>query len=122
LIKLRHRFRAGLSVVAPIAALAALVPASAAAAAGSHPALSRAAQPVAGEPILSPPLGRPAPATAVPDLAPGQASPWEALKNAPPFDPGTMLLASDGTVLVHSEPSSGGTSDWYKLTPDSAGS
>ena len=33
-----------------------------------------------------------------------------------------MLLASDGTVLVHSEPPAGGTRVWYKLTPDSAGS
>jgi hypothetical protein len=42
--------------------------------------------------------------------------------HAPPFYPGTMLLASDGTVLVHSEPPSGGTSAWYKLTPNSKGS
>ena len=33
-----------------------------------------------------------------------------------------MLLASDGTVLVHSEPPAGGTSAWYKLTPNSTGS
>ncbi len=33
-----------------------------------------------------------------------------------------MLLASDGTVLVHSEPPSGGTSAWYRLTPTSKGS
>jgi hypothetical protein len=44
------------------------------------------------------------------------------LKHAPPFAPGTMLLASDGTVLVHAEPESGGTSNWYKLTPDANGS
>jgi hypothetical protein len=33
-----------------------------------------------------------------------------------------MLLASDGTVLVHAEPSSGGTREWYRLTPDAQGS
>jgi hypothetical protein len=33
-----------------------------------------------------------------------------------------MLLASDGTVLVHAEPPAGGTRTWYKLTPDSTGS
>ncbi len=33
-----------------------------------------------------------------------------------------MLLESDGTVLVHDEPASGGTNVWYKLTPDSKGS
>jgi hypothetical protein len=36
-----------------------------------------------------------------------------------------MLLESDGTVLVHDEPDNnktGGTTEWYKLTPDSKGS
>ncbi len=36
-----------------------------------------------------------------------------------------MLLESDGTVLVHNEPdndTTGGTTDWWKLTPDSSGS
>ncbi len=36
-----------------------------------------------------------------------------------------MLLESDGTVLVHDEPDNnhvGGTTQWYKLTPDSHGS
>ena len=37
----------------------------------------------------------------------GTASPWTPLATAPPFSPGTMLLASDGTVLVHNEPSWG---------------
>ena len=53
-------------------------------------------------------------------------SPWTPLVNAPPFGtPGTMLLESDGTVLVHNEPdnnTTGGTTDWWKLTPDSHGS
>ncbi len=46
--------------------------------------------------------------------------------NPPPFGtPGTMLLESDGTVLVHDEPDNnvtGGTNIWWKLTPDSSGS
>ena len=46
--------------------------------------------------------------------------------NAPPFGtPGTMLLESDGTVLVHDEPDNnvtGGTNMWWKLTPDANGS
>jgi hypothetical protein len=50
------------------------------------------------------------------------ASPWTPLVHQPTFSPGTMLLASNGTVLVHDEPSSGATSAWYKLTPDSKGS
>jgi hypothetical protein len=36
-----------------------------------------------------------------------------------------MLLESDGSVLVHNEPDNnvtGGTSEWWKLTPDSNGS
>ncbi len=36
-----------------------------------------------------------------------------------------MLLESDGTVLVHNEPdnhTTGGTTDWWKFTPDSHGS
>ena len=36
-----------------------------------------------------------------------------------------MLLESDGTVLVHDEPDNnvtGGTNEWWKLTPDSDGS
>jgi hypothetical protein len=53
-------------------------------------------------------------------------SPWTPLKNPPPFKtPGTMLLESDGTVLVHDEPDNNkiaATNAWYKLTPDSKGS
>jgi hypothetical protein len=78
-----------------------------------------------------PPLGRATPSGLKPDLAPadtasGTASPWTPLTNPPPFGtPGTMLLESNGTVLVHNEPdnnTTGGTTDWWKLTPDSHGS
>jgi hypothetical protein len=53
-------------------------------------------------------------------------SPWTPLVNQPPFGtPGTMLLESDGTVLVHDEPdnnATGGTNEWWKLTPAANGS
>ena len=121
MIKLSRRYLVGAGVVAPIAALAALVPGNAVA--GGHPEAGRAAHSIAGwHPVLGPAGGTCQPAKAAPDLVPGQASPWQPLRNAPAFHPGTMLLASDGTVLVHSEPASGGTSAWYKLTPNSKGS
>ena len=74
-----------------------------------------------------PPLGRPKPSGLKPDFGPaGTPSPWTPLENPPPFGtPGTMLLESDGTVLVHDEPdndTTGGTAAWYKLTPDASGS
>jgi hypothetical protein len=51
-----------------------------------------------------------------------ETSPWVELANPPAFDPGTMLLASDGTVLFHNEPETGGTSEWFRLTPNAEGS
>ncbi len=120
LLKLSSRSRLAVSVVAPIAALAAMLPFSAASAAG-HPGAGRASLAHA-KPVVGPPIGRPKPAAAAPKYAAAGSSPWLALKHAPPFDPGTMLLASDGTVLVHAEPPAGGTSAWYKLTPNAQGS
>jgi hypothetical protein len=122
LIKLIRRSLVGVSVVAPIAALAALVPGNAAVAAGGHSSVGRPVHSFAGVRPKLDPMGRAKPAAFAPDLTPGQKSPWKPLKNSPSFDPGTMLLASDGTVLVHAEPPAGGTSRWYKLTPDSKGS
>jgi hypothetical protein len=78
-----------------------------------------------------PPLGRAKPSGLKPDLRPAgtaadTASPWTPLANPPPFGtPGTMLLESDGTVLVHNEPdnnTTGGTNQWWKLTPAADGS
>jgi hypothetical protein len=54
--------------------------------------------------------------------SPSTPSRWTPLVHQPGFSPGTMLLESDGTVLVHYEPESGGTPYWYRLTPDRSGS
>jgi hypothetical protein len=80
--------------------------------------------------VARPPLGRAQPSGLKPYLgrrgADSSPSPWTPLTNSPPFGtPGTMLLESDGTVLVHDEPDNnvtGGTNLWYKLTPDANGS
>jgi hypothetical protein len=75
-----------------------------------------------------PPLGRVKPSGLAPDFHPAgtTSSPWTALKNPPPFGtPGTMLLESDGTVLVHDEPDNNtvaATNQWWKLTPAANGS
>ncbi len=72
--------------------------------------------------VARPPLGRAQPSGLKP--YPGRRgagsspSPWTPLTNPPPSGtPGTMLLESDGTVLVHDEPDNdvtGGTNLWYK--------
>jgi hypothetical protein len=74
-----------------------------------------------------PPLGLPKPSGLKPYHGPpGTVSPWTPLKNPPPFaTPGTMLLESNGTVLVHDEPDNNkiaATNEWFKLTPDAKGS
>jgi hypothetical protein len=116
-----------------MAALAALViattphsPAQGSSAAATTPAAAQAPSGLAARP----PLGRPNPSGKAADFHPADSasssSPWTALKNAPPFGtPGTMLLESDGTVLVHNEPdnnTTGGTNQWWKLTPAANGS
>ena len=104
-------------------ALVALMTDTATGAAGEQLTYARTAQAsAAARPVLGPPVGRAVPAASAPSVASAGTSPWEPLRHAPPFYPGTMLLASDGTVLVHSEPPSGGTSVWYKLTPNPKGS
>jgi hypothetical protein len=60
-------------------------------------------------------------------LAVSHAQTWHRINNMPPFQPGAMLLLTDGTVLVHSEPNclnctSTDYQSWYKLTPDINGS
>ena len=44
---------------------------------------------------------------------------WQYFDAPPDVDADTMLLLTDGSVLVHD--SGGGRRDWYRLTPDGAG-
>jgi hypothetical protein len=63
-------------------------------------------------------------APAAPSTAPrftgaaGTSSPWTPLTSQPNFRPGSMLLMTDGSVLVHEDD----TGKWFKLTPSSTGS
>ncbi len=50
------------------------------------------------------------------------AQSWQPLTHQPNFTAGTLLLLTDGTVMVHHEDANGGYSDWHKLTPDINGS
>jgi hypothetical protein len=132
MLSLGHRsvaFAGGATCMAALAALViATTPHSSAQAPGAA-TTPAAAQGITGL-VARPPLGRPAPSGKAADFHPADAasssSPWTALKNAPPFGtPGTMLLESDGTVLVHNEPdnnTTGGTNEWWKLTPAANGS
>jgi hypothetical protein len=81
--------------------------------------------------VARPPMGRAKPSGQKADLRPADAaadtaSPWTPLENPPPFGtPGTMLLESNGTVLVHDEPNNNvtaGSNEWWKLTPAANGS
>ncbi len=94
--------------------------ASGAAASGTSALSARAS--VNGHLETDPPLTHAKPTPLARALTSEGPSPWEPLANAPSFIPGTMLLASDGTVLVHEEPETGGTRAWYRLTPDANGS
>ena len=131
-MSLRHR-SAVLAGGSCLAALAGLVIATTPSASPQRTDVAATA-PTAAQPRTPfgprPPLGRAKPSGLTPDLHPAgtadTASPWTPLENAPPFGtPGTMLLESDGTVLVHDEPdnnTTGGTNQWWKLTPDARGS
>ncbi len=118
---------------AVLAGMAAVVPAlamvlAATPAASAHPLSKAPAGKASAHSWLraDPPLGRPKPSGQKPYSPRGVPSPWTPLKNPPPFKtPGTMLLESNGTVLVHDEPDNNhiaATSAWYKLTPNSKGS
>ena len=110
-------------------ALAGLVVASSPSASAHQASVTRTGQ-VSTRPTEvgpRPPIGRAKASGLSPFTGPADtASPWTPLVNPPPFGtPGTMLLESDGTVLVHNEPdnnTTGGTNAWWKLTPDSHGS
>jgi len=127
---LRHRSAVLVGGASCVATLAGLLVASTPVASAQRTSVATTAQASAqtSTPIRPrPPLGHPKPSGLAPEFgAAGTASPWTPLKNAPPFGtPGTMLLESDGAVLVHNEPdnnTTGGTTDWWKLTPDSHGS
>lgn len=111
-------------MTASLAALAVLMiagaPLASAARSAANEARFQAA--MAHHPVVTP-FRHPKPAALPLGLAAPAVSPWTRLKNPPPFAGGTMLLASDGTVLVHVEPGPvGGTPDWYRLTPNSKGS
>ena len=45
---------------------------------------------------------------------------WTPLTNQPPFNVGTMLLLTDGTVMCQDN-GTNGTANWWRLTPDSRG-
>lgn len=107
----RHRFAVLAGGVSCVAALAGLVIASTPIASAHPLSAARTAQPAGQAPsgiTARPPIGRAKPSGSKLFLGPAgrdTASPWTALKNPPPFGtPGTMLLESDGTVLVHDEP------------------
>lgn len=123
-----RRFLATAGAASCLAAVAALVAANASAASAHHSSAARTAATRAAftrSPILTP-YKHPAPSGLKPYRPPGTPSPWTPLVNPPPFGtPGTMLLESNGTVLVHNEPDNNvtaGTNQWWKLTPDSQGS
>jgi len=58
--------------------------------------------------------------------APASAATWTKITTAPSVSVGSMLLLTDGRVLVHSEPNcngcTGNYSNWFTLTPDNTGS
>jgi hypothetical protein len=60
----------------------------------------------------------------VPEVIPSNAF-WTKATTAPPVSVGSMLLLTDGRVLVHSEPNctgcKGDYTTWYTLTPDANG-
>lgn len=65
----------------------------------------------------------PSSALALRNVEPTATLGWQALTNAPSFDPGAMFLLTDGTVMVQDlGASAGGSPNWWRLTPDSTGS
>lgn len=65
------------------------------------------------------PAGPAAPSSGKRFLGPaGSQNPWTPLSNQPNFRPGSMLLMTDGSVLVHEDDKGA----WWKLTPSSSGS
>lgn len=50
------------------------------------------------------------------------AGTWSNINNAPSFGAGTMLLLTDGDILVHDESGGKGTHNWWRFSPDASGS
>ncbi len=135
MMSLGHRsavFLGGATCLAAVAALViATTPNGSAQRLGGTTTTPAAAQGPAGV-GPRPPLAHAKASGLAPDFRPADSaassssSPWTPLENPPPFGtPGTMLLESDGTVLVHNEPdnnTTGGTNQWWKLTPAANGS
>jgi len=86
--------------------------------------LGKTLAPVAAEPGPAPAPPARAPAGLAPNSFSREQAPegsWSNLSSVPPGGPynfGNPLLLTDGTVIVHRTD----TSDWYKLTPNAAGS
>jgi len=92
----------------------------AASAAAAAVAATAAASP--GLPATWPPATHPVPSGQASAPTANLAGPWKPLTHKPSFETGTMLLQSDGTVLVHVETGeAGGTTEWWRLTPDAKG-
>jgi hypothetical protein len=50
------------------------------------------------------------------------ANSWSSVSNIPGgVSPDTMILLTDGSVLIHNADNNVGAKDWYRLTPDSQG-
>src|ERR1035438_6227990 len=64
--------------------------------------------------------------SAVPQVVSPSGAFWTKIKTPPSVSVGSMLLLTDGRVLVHSEPNCSGCTgnyqNWYTLTPDNTGS
>jgi hypothetical protein len=58
-----------------------------------------------------------------PYYTPSANSPWSSLVHPAPFNPGAMLLLTDGQILVQDQgPNDWGSSGWWLLSPDATGS
>lgn len=77
-----------------------------------------------GRPPLEPkPPLRPHAETQSPRSPASPTTAWVPLADQPPFSPGTMLLESNGSVLVQAYSTTGGGSGtWYELSPNAQGS
>lgn len=103
-----RRVRLRISWFLCAAASSILLAAATAAAAPTNPP-HRALEPAGpAQPSLAPRFNGPA----------GTPSPWTPLTHQPSIAPGSMLLMTDGSVLVHQD----NKGVWWKLTPNSSGS